>query len=125
MFLNKSPEQPSGLMDEAVQSADQAIKATQQAASDALESLTVALQDLSHKATPTLERAGERVSSVAHRGLDRVHETTHQLRVKAQHASESTVNYIRDEPVKSVLMAAATGAALMALVSLVSHARNR
>lgn len=125
MFQDKSPEQPNGLVDQAVQTADQAIKSTQQAASDALQSLTVALQDLSHKATPALQHAGERVSSLAHRGLDGVQESTHQLRLKAQHASENTVNYIRHEPLKSVLIAAATGAALMALVSLVSQARRR
>lgn len=42
-----------------------------------------------------------------------------------EHASDTTVNYIREEPVKAVLMAAATGAALMALVSLVARSRDR
>lgn len=121
MFLNNSTEKSSSLMDEAVQSADQAIKSTQQMASDALENLTSALQDLSHQATPAIERAGDRVSSLAHRSLDGVRETTHQLRVKVEHASDNTVNYIRHEPVKSVLFAAATGAAVMALISLLSH----
>ncbi|MBP8287355.1 MAG: hypothetical protein KAX57_11040 [Rhodoferax sp.] len=125
MFLNKPIEQSTSLVEGAVQSAEQAIKSTQQAASDALESLTVALQDLSHQATPAIERAGDKVSSLAHRGLDNVRETSHQLRVKAEHASDNTVNYIRHEPVKSVIIAAATGAALMALISLVSHARSR
>ncbi len=125
MFLNKSIEKSENLMDDAVQSAEQAIKSTQQLANDALENLTTALQDLSHQASPALDRAGSRVSSLAHRSLDGVRDTTHQLRMKAEHASENTVNYIRHEPVKSVLMAAATGAALMALISLVSHARSR
>lgn len=121
MFLNKSTEKSSSLMDDAAHSADQAIKSTQQMASDALENLTSALQDLSHQATPAIERAGDRVSSLAHRSLDGVRETTHQLRVKVEHASDNTVNYIRHEPVKSVLFAAATGAAVMALISLLSH----
>jgi hypothetical protein len=33
--------------------------------------------------------------------------------------------YIKHDPVKSVLIAAATGAALMALISLVSDTRKR
>ena len=125
MFLNKPIEKSSSLMDDAVQTADLAIKSTQQAANDALENLTQALQALSHQATPALERAGEQASSMAHRSLDSLRQTSHQLRARAEHASENTVNYIRHEPVKSVLIAAATGAALMALVSLVSHARSR
>ena len=47
------------------------------------------------------------------------------LRDSADAASNRTVGYIKDEPVKAVLIAAATGAALMALLSLVSHARHR
>jgi hypothetical protein len=34
------------------------------------------------------------------------------------------VGYIKDEPVKAMLIAAATGAALMALVGLVSRSRS-
>ena len=56
---------------------------------------------------------------------DRLMDTSHQLRLKAEHASESTVNYIRHEPIKSILIAAATGAALMALISLISGNRHR
>lgn len=125
MFLNKPVEKSNNLVEHASNSADQAIKSTQQAASDALESLTDAMQDLRHQATPVMERAADGVSAFAHRGVESVRETTHQLRVKAEHASESTVNYIRHEPVKSVLIAAATGAALMALINLASHARHR
>jgi len=67
-------------------------------------------------------KSTQRVASDA---LDSVRDTSRQLRDKAQQASDSTVRYIRDDPVKSVLIAAATGAALMALISLVSHSRDR
>ena len=56
----------------------------------------------------------------ANGAMDSVRDTSRQLRVKAEHASDTTVNYIKEEPVKAVLFAAATGAALMALVSLAS-----
>jgi ElaB/YqjD/DUF883 family membrane-anchored ribosome-binding protein len=95
MFLNKPAEKSSTIAEQASQSVDQVLKATQQ------------------------------VSSMAHRGMDSVRETSHQLRVKADRASENTVSLIRQEPVKSVLIAAATGAALMALVSFVSRSRDR
>jgi ElaB/YqjD/DUF883 family membrane-anchored ribosome-binding protein len=60
---------------------------------------------------------------VANDALDSVRDSSRQLLGKAQHASDSTVRYIRDDPVKAMLIAAATGAALMALVNLVSHSR--
>lgn len=120
-----STDKTANLIDQASQSADQAIRATQQAANNAVDSAGNALQDLRQQTTPILERASEQVSAMAQRGLETVRETTHQLRVKAEHASDTTVGYIRQEPVKAVLIAAATGAALMALISLVARSRDR
>lgn len=112
------------LVNQASHSADQAIQSSQRAANDALKSLSSAMHDLRRQATPVLDRAGEQVSSFARHGVDSVRETSHQLRLKAERASDNTVSYIRHEPVKSVLIAAATGAALMALVSLVARSRS-
>lgn len=70
---------------------------------------------------PLVEQASQ---SVDH-AMDSLRETSHQLRLKAEHASDSTVNYIRQEPVKAVLMAAAIGAALMTLANLLSHSGER
>ena len=124
MSMTPTIDKTSKLIDQASHSADEAIRATQQAANHAVDSAGNALQDLRHQTAPILERASEQVSAMAHRDLDSVRETSHQLRLKAEHASDSTVGYIRQEPVKAVLIAAATGAALMALVSLVARSRH-
>jgi ElaB/YqjD/DUF883 family membrane-anchored ribosome-binding protein len=118
--VSTTTDNASHLIEQASQSADQAIRATQLAANSAVDSAAVSLQDLRHQAVPLLERAG----AMAHRGMDSVRDTSHQLRVKAEHASDTTVNYIKEEPVKAVLIAAATGAALMALVTLVARSRS-
>lgn len=125
MSLPSVSDRSGHLIEQASNSADQAIRATQQAATGVVDSAANSLQDLRHRTAPMLERASEQVSAMAHRGMDSVRETSHQLRVKAEHASDTTVNYIREEPIKAVLMAAATGAALMALVSLVARSRDR
>jgi ElaB/YqjD/DUF883 family membrane-anchored ribosome-binding protein len=80
---------------------------------------------LAEQAAPLLDRATEQMSALTQRGADHVDEASRQLREKARDASEGTVNYIRHEPIKAVLIAAATGAALMALVSLASHSGDR
>lgn len=125
MTLTPFSDKSANLIDQASRSADQAIRATQHAANGVVDSAANSLQDLRHHTQPIVERAGEQVSAMAHRGLDRVRDTSHQLRLKVDHASDSTVSYIRHEPVKSVLIAAATGAALMALISLATRSRNR
>jgi ElaB/YqjD/DUF883 family membrane-anchored ribosome-binding protein len=124
MSLLSSTDKSTQLIEQASRSADQAIRATQHAATEAVDSAAGALQDLRHQSAPMLERASEQANAMVHRGLDSVRETSHQIRVQAEHASDTTVNYIRQEPVKAVLIAAATGAALMALVSMVARTRD-
>jgi ElaB/YqjD/DUF883 family membrane-anchored ribosome-binding protein len=87
------------------------------------------LADTSHnlvnQTTHAAEQALQATQHLANNAMESVLDTSHQLRLKAGHASESTVNYIKHEPVKSILIAAAAGAALMALVSLLGSSRNR
>lgn len=115
---SRPPEHTNTVADSVAYSADQAIKSTQRVANDVLDSLSGSVEDMRHQATPLLNRATEQVGSLAGRGMDAVRESSHKLRLKAQHASDSTLNYVRTEPLKAVLIAAATGAVLMALISL-------
>jgi ElaB/YqjD/DUF883 family membrane-anchored ribosome-binding protein len=67
----------------------------------------------------------QRTNTLTHHGTDSLRETSHQLRVKAEQVSENTVHRIQHNPVKAMLIAAATGAGLMALVHLVSRPHDR
>lgn len=117
---------PTPLIDQAAESADHAIHAAQRVATDALDSLAGAIQALRSQAEPLLDGAADQASSMAHRGLHSLQDSTAALRTSARHASDNTVSYIRHDPVKSMLIAAATGAALMGLISLMrsTHHRN-
>jgi hypothetical protein len=64
-------------------------------------------------------------NTITHRGMDNVREASHQLRAKAVHASENTVVRIQHNPLKAMLIAAVTGAGLMALVHLISRPHGR
>ena len=125
MISSKPFDQPTNLADQAAQSADSAIKSTQRVANEALDSLAGSVQDIRQQAAPLLNRATEQASVLAQRGMDAVRDGSQQLRDKALKASDGTVNYIKDEPVKAMLIAAATGAALMAMAALVSRPRDR
>ena len=69
------------------------------------------------QASVALDQAGD----LTHRGAEAVREGAKQVRDKAHSLGDHTVGYIKDEPVKSVLIAAAAGATLMALLSLVAR----
>jgi ElaB/YqjD/DUF883 family membrane-anchored ribosome-binding protein len=125
MFYSKTPDQADSLVDQAAQSADMVIKSTQRAANGALDSLSDSVQDLRQQAAPALHNASEKASALLQSGVDSVRDTSHQIRESALRASDNTKKYIQDEPVKAILIAAATGAALMALVSLMRRSHTR
>ena len=116
-------EAPS-LTDQAADSANSAIRSTQNVANAALDRLSEKVESVRDQAAPVIDRLSSQVETAARRGVDAVRDTSVQLRDKALKVSDDTVGYIREEPVKAMLIAAATGAALMALVGLLSRSRN-
>ena len=85
-------------------------------------------EQLSHfaeQAAPLLDRTTEHVSALAQRSLDGVRDTSLQLREQALRASDNTVDYIKREPTKSLLIGAAIGVAVLAIASLLGRSRDR
>ena len=120
----KSVEHPSNLADSAAEKADAAIRSTQRATNSALDGLSASVQDARSHVSPLLDRASEQAAALAQRGIDAVRASSQQVRDKAVQATDVTAGYIRNDPIKAVLIAAATGAALMALVGLLSRSRR-
>jgi ElaB/YqjD/DUF883 family membrane-anchored ribosome-binding protein len=82
-------------------------------------------------ASNALHRAGEQAASMAQRGSDAMHHgadalqrRSDKLQSKALHLTHDATAYIHREPAKSMLVAAATGAVLMALVTMLARMRN-
>ena len=126
MFSKKIAEQqPNALADQAAQSADHAIKATKRVANETLDNLAGSVQDIRQHAAPLLNRVGEQAGEMAQRSVDAIRDGSEQVRATALRASDTAVGYIREEPVKAVLIAAATGAALMAMLSLMTRSSGR
>ena len=125
MYETKPADSANQLTDSAARSAQDAIKSTQGMVNSALNNLADSAQELRDGAAPVVNRVTGQVSALVQRGTDALHDRSEQLRNSARDASDYTVNYIRDEPVKAMLMAAATGAALMALVGLMARSNGR
>jgi len=125
MITQRPLEQSNGLVDKAAQAADDAIHATQRAADNALEGLADSVQDARRQAAPLLNRASEQASALAQRGVSALRDTSQGLRDGAVQASDRATLYVKEEPLKAMLIAAATGAALMALVGLLTRSRDR
>jgi ElaB/YqjD/DUF883 family membrane-anchored ribosome-binding protein len=117
-------QQAGGIADSAAESTTSAIRSTQNVANEAFDRLSDKVEDARSRAAPLLNRLTTQAESAARRSADAVRDTSAQLRETAVRASDTTVGYIRDEPVKAMLIAAATGAALMALIGLLGRSRR-
>ena len=90
-----------------------------------MDGVAGSVKELRNEVAPMVNQVAERASALAQRGADALHRGSQPLIDKAQHAADSTTSYIRAEPVKAMLIAAATGAALMGLVTLVNRSHHR
>ena len=117
-------QEASGFADQAADTANSAIRSTQNVTNAAFDRLSDKVESARDQAAPLINRLSTQAEAAARRGADAVRETSAQLREKALRAQDTTVGYIKDEPIKSMLIAAATGAALMALVSLMGRSRR-
>ena len=117
-------QQSQDMADGAAATAQGAIRSTQRAADSALVRLSDKVDEVRSQATPILNKVTSQAEAAARRGMDAVRDTSQQLRDKATQASDMTVAYVKDEPIKAMLIAAATGALLMGLITLMSRSRD-
>jgi ElaB/YqjD/DUF883 family membrane-anchored ribosome-binding protein len=116
-MFSKSTPLAHNTADGAAQSIEHAMQSTQRTADQALDRLA-GTNELRQQVSPLLERTGEQAGALAQRSADAMRERAQQLRAQTLRVSDGTRNYIKDEPVKAVLIAAAAGAALVALLGL-------
>ncbi len=89
-----------------------------------MNSLTGTADGLAQGTPSSRTQASEKVDTMFLQGFDTVQGAGRKLLEKASRANEVTMDYIRKEPVKSVLIAAATGVLLGALLTLVTRSRG-
>ena len=75
----------------------------------------------SHHFNDRASQLADQAGTLARHSADLVRNSSRQLRDSAGRIADRGSNYIRDEPIKAVLIAAATGATLMALVNLLTR----
>ncbi|MCA0174742.1 MAG: hypothetical protein LCH73_00380 [Proteobacteria bacterium] len=109
---------------EVADKAEQALDATRRAAGDAMGRAQEALDSARTRVPEAFSDAAHRMEELARDGIHRAREFGHDVRERAHRAGDSTVTYIRDEPVKSVLIAAAVGAAIATVASLLARSRS-
>jgi ElaB/YqjD/DUF883 family membrane-anchored ribosome-binding protein len=124
MSITSASQDTSKFADKVADSAEHAIAATQHAANGALDNLSGKVQGIRNQAGPLIANVTGQATELLQSGRDAVRHASHQVTDAALHARDGAASYVKEEPVKALLIAAATGAALMALVSMMSHSRR-
>jgi ElaB/YqjD/DUF883 family membrane-anchored ribosome-binding protein len=82
------------------------------------------LADTAASVPLAVERAAERATEVARQGTQKLQQGTQQVKAQFNQVTDSAIAYVKDEPVRALLIAAAAGAALMALAGLLGRSRH-
>ncbi len=92
------------------------------AARSALSSASDKVENFQNGVKPAIERFASRSAEIAKSGLDATREAGSRAKATASRYASACENYVTEQPMKSVAIAAAAGATLAALLIL---ARNR
>ncbi len=118
-------ENASSFIDTAAQAADNAIRSSQRLANQKLDQLAGQVESARSSAGPALDGLANDATRLAQRGSDALRLRSDQLRAQALKARDSTRDYIQQDPLKAVLIAAAAGATIMLVGQMIGRRRSR
>ena len=108
--------------DEALQSAERAVDSTRAYANDALDRAEDKVRELRGSVDPMIDALATKAQRMARQSLDLAAEAREKAQQSLSRYATATTQYVSEQPVRSVLIAAAVGAAVALLVSA---SRNR
>lgn len=119
-----TPTEISRLADRTAATADKALLSAQRTTAEVADQVDTGIGHLRQTVPPALSRVAAQAEDLARRGIDRAREAGDVVQRQAARAGDQTVGYIRDEPVKAVMIAAAVGALGVLLARWFTRGRN-
>jgi len=119
--MNMPTKPASQFANDVSQTASDAIDTTRAYAQNAVNSAGEKVRDFRDSVEPTVDQIAARVQFAVQRGIDAASQTSARAQRQLERAADMTGKYISDQPMRSVLIAAAAGAAITALIVLASR----
>lgn len=110
--------------DDALNTAGRAVDSTREYANDALDKAENKVRELRGSVDPFVDMLASKAQKLARQSLDMASDAKHHAQQSLSHAAGVTTRYVSEQPLRSVLIAAAVGATVALLVSSTRH-RNR
>lgn len=117
-------EVANDLADKVSSSAESAIRSSQRVATDSVNELSQTAERVRDKAVPVIDRLAERAEDLARRSIGTIRDSSKQMADRAQIATNNSIEYIREEPVKAVVLSAVLGAGLMAIFAMLARSHR-
>ena len=111
-------------VDQASDAAEALIQKTQNATANGEKTIQAGLETLREAVPATLARASTQAEDMARAGIQKARAAGHQVAEQAHRVGDSTANYVRQEPTKALLMAAAAGAAATLVIGWATRQRG-
>jgi ElaB/YqjD/DUF883 family membrane-anchored ribosome-binding protein len=105
-------------------SADRAIDTTREIANDVLNNAEKKVRDLRGSVDPVVDMLASRAQKLARQSLDMAAEAKERAQQSLTRAADATTRYVSEQPLRSVLIAAAVGASVALLIAA-TRGRNR
>lgn len=112
------------LADDMLQTAQDAVQTTRSAANTTLERAEDGVRALRSRTDPAIDDLAARAQELATRSIGYCAETSARARRQMHQAADATNKYVAEQPGKSLVIAAASGAALATLVLWMSRRRG-
>ena len=91
--------------------AEQAVQSTRRMANEALDKAESSVKRMKDEVDPVIDDLAARAQEFASRSINYCAETSERARRQLNQAADATCRYVADQPGKSMLIAAAAGAA--------------
>jgi len=118
-----TPDLVTELVQRTADKTEQAVSATKRAVSQTAATVSEGLDHFQEASQSALTSAAGQADALARKGIEQARRASAAVRETAQETGDRTVAYIRDQPIKSVLFAAA--AAALITMALSRHQSSR
>ena len=105
-------------------SAGRSVDSTREYANDALDKAESKVRELRGQVDPMVDMLTAKAQKLARQSLDLASEAKHRAQQSLSQASAATGRYVSEQPLRSVLITAAVGAAVAMLISATRHNHN-
>ena len=112
------------LADKAADAVQGGVRNTQALVDETGNKLSGGAESLRGKTGPAIDRLTGEAKATAQQGFAAMNNAARQIRSTAAGASDSVINYTKENPVQALLLAAASGALAVALVRAVARSRD-